>query len=409
MNTYDVLIIGGGLVGASLACALGGQGLRIGLVESQPLEVNQQTDYDDRCLALAYGSRRILEGLGLWPDVAPAATPIHKIHISERGQPGFARLDCREEGVDALGYVVEARILNAVLAAWPAGSAAVDSFCPATLEAVTLHSDAARAVLRRDGAAVTVETRLLVAADGARSAVRRCLGIPALQWDYRQTAVIANVTPERPHQNIAYERFGDTGPLALLPLGHDRCSLVLSVPRDTAAAVLRLDDAAFLADLQARFGDRLGRFRQVGRRQSYPLYLVRTWEHTRHRLAVIGNAAHTLHPVAAQGFNVGLRDVAALADVLVDAGRNGEDPGASEVLQRYTDWRRWDQDGALAFTDGLIRLFGLSLLSPARNLGLFAFDLLPPAKHALARRAMGLEGRLPRLARGLPLTAGAPL
>lgn len=404
MNTdYELLIIGGGPVGATLACALAGQNLRIGLVEAQPLAAAAPPGYDDRSLALAYGARLIFESLGLWQALRPVATPIMKIHISERGRPGFARLDQREEGVEALGYVVEARALGAVLAARLPRLAGVDLLCPARLEEIAVHSDAVWTRLELQGRTTARTAKLLAAADGARSQVRRQLGIDALQWDYRQTAIVTTVTPELPHENVAYERFTDTGPLAFLPLGTDRCAVVCTVDTAAAPGVLALADDAFLAWLQDRFGDRLGRLLQVGRRQSYPLTLVKSREHARPRAAIIGNAAHTLHPVAAQGFNVGIRDAAALAEVIADAHAAGEDIGDRAVLERYADWRRWDQRRALIFTDGLTRLFANPLLGPARNLGLLAFDLFPPAKHALARQAMGLEGRLPRLARGLPL------
>jgi 2-octaprenyl-6-methoxyphenol hydroxylase len=235
--------------------------------------------------------------------------------------------------------------------------------------------------------------------------VREQLGIETAQWQYDQTAVIANITPERPHANTAYERFTDTGPLALLPLHDDRCALVWTVRTSQVDALMQLDDAAFLAALQERFGQRLGRLLKVGSRQAYPLNLMRARESVRARLALIGNAAHSLHPVAGQGFNLGLRDVAALADVTVEALRDGVDIGNAAVLQRYADARRRDQRGVIAFTDGLARIFAnpLASVALARNLGLIAVDLLPPCKHFLSQRTMGLAGRLPRLARGLPL------
>jgi 2-octaprenyl-6-methoxyphenol hydroxylase len=273
------------------------------------------------------------------------------------------------------------------------------------LEAVEIQPDVARALVRLDGQTVLLTARLLVAADGANSRVRQQLGIDALRWDYGQTAVIANVSPALPHGNTAYERFTAAGPLALLPMSEGRCAVVCTVDRRDRDAVLALDDAAFLAHLQDRFGDRLGRFRRVGQRQDYPLFMVKSREHARHRVAVIGNAAHTLHPIAGQGFNVGIRDVAVLAEVIIDAWRAGDDPGQLAVLERYANWRRWDQRRAIAFTDGLARLFvnPLPPLRLARNLGLLAFDLCPPVKRLLARQTMGLDGRLPRLARGLPL------
>jgi 2-octaprenyl-6-methoxyphenol hydroxylase len=399
---YDLLIIGGGTVGASLACALGGQGLHIGVVETRPFPTTEPAGYDARSLALAYGTRRIFEGLDLWETLKPTVTPILKIHISERGSPGFARLDCREEGVEALGYVVEAYHLGAALAARLSALQNVDLLCPATLEDVTVHREAAYTTLRLPNQTVQLTARLLVAADGASSRVRQQLGIAALRWDYDQTGVIANVTPERDHHHVAYERFTETGPVALLPLSQGRCAVVYTIERAKQNAILALDDRAFLANLQTCFGERLGNLQRIGQRQCYPLLMVKSREHARHRVAVIGNAAHTLHPVAGQGFNVGIRDVAVLADVIVHAQQSGHDLGEQTVLNRYADWRRWDQRRSIIFTDGLVRLFTNPWLKPVRHLGLLAFDLFPPAKHFLARQTMGLAGYLPRLARGLP-------
>ena len=405
---YDILIIGGGMVGASLACALAGQGLAIGIVEAVPFAADGHPGYDDRTLALSYGTRRIFEGLGLWDTLGGAATPILRIHISDRGSFGFARLDCREEGVEALGYVIAARELGAVLLQRLNQIEGVDVLCPASLEDLSVHPDGARALVKINGSVVELNARLLVAADGARSKVRERLGIDTIRWDYDQTAVIANLSPELPHRNVAYERFTASGPLALLPMSENRCAAICTVGKTHADAVLKLGDAAFSGWLQERFGERLGRFLKVGRRQAFPLFLLKSREHARFRVAVIGNAAHTLHPIAGQGFNLGIRDVAVLAEVVADAVREKRDIGERAVLERYAAWRRWDQRRAIAFTDGLARLFAnpLGPVRLARNLGLAAFDLFPPAKHLLARQTLGLWGYLPRLARGLPAAGG---
>ena len=403
---YDLLIIGGGMVGASLACALDGLDLRIGLVEAAPLTVSAHPGYDDRTLALAQGTRRIFQTLGLWPALEAAATPIERIHISERGAPGFAHLDCHEEGVEALGYVVPARAIGAALLAKLPTLRGVELLCPARLETLHLSSDAARATLcDAAGRRVEYRARLLIAADGANSVVREQLGIAALRWEYGQQAVIANVTPTLPHNNVAYERFTSDGPVAFLPMSDNRCAVVCTVAEDAVAPVLALDDAGFLALLEQRFGERLGPLHRAGQRQAYPLFLLKAREHARQRVAIIGNAAHTLHPIAGQGFNLGIRDVAALAEVIADARHADADIGTLAVLNRYADWRRWDQRQTLAFTDALTRLFTNPLwpVRAARNLGLLAFDLLPPIKHAFARQTMGLDGRLPKLARGLTL------
>ena len=405
MNPYDILIVGGGLVGASLVRALQGRGLRIAVVESVQFETRTEAGYDDRAIALAHGTQRIFDGLGLWNDLADDATPIHRIHVSDRGHCGFTRMDREEEGLPALGYVVPARVLGQVLGDVARAAEGVDLYCPATLAELNLEADVAIATLVMDDATRMLTARLVVAADGAGSVVRDRLGIPVTDRDYGQTAVIANITPQLPHRHVAFERFTDTGPMALLPMSADRCAVVWTVDSRETEAVMGLSDSEFLRRLQDRFGYRLGRFERVGRRQAYPLRLVTAKESVRHRLALVGNAAHTLHPIAGQGFNLGVRDIAVLAEVLVDALAEGGDPGELAVLSRYEAWRHADHQRVTAFTDGLAHLFTLPLpaLGMARAAGMLALDLLPPAKRLLTRLTMGRSGRMPRLARGLPL------
>lgn len=404
---YDILIIGGGMVGASLACALGNTALRIGIIEAVPLYASAQAQpsYDDRTLALAYGSRRIFEGMGLWPALVGATTPIKKIHVSDRGHFGVTHIDCADEGVEALGYVVVSRTLGQTLMQALHALPHVDLICPAQLTNITTSTDHAQVIVNQNGEQRTLTARLVVAADGGKSAVREQLKIPTRTWDYHQTAIITNITPQRPHNNIAYERFTSTGPIAMLPMSNNRCAVVWTVASGQADAVMRLTDEAFLAGLQNAFGHRLGRLQKTGMRHAYPLVLTRALEHVRPHLAVIGNAAHTLHPIAGQGFNLGLRDAAALAQVIVEAQRAGHDIGSLDVLNHYAAWRRADQMRAIAFTDSLVRVFTnpLAPFALGRNLGLLAVDLLPPLKHLLARQTMGLVGKLPRLARGLGL------
>jgi 2-octaprenyl-6-methoxyphenol hydroxylase len=246
---------------------------------------------------------------------------------------------------------------------------------------------------------------VLVAADGADSALREQAGIRVRRIDYGQTAIVTNVTPQLPHENIAWERFTDTGPLALLPMSDQRCGVVWTVASEQTEAIMALDDEAFLERLQERFGNRLGRLQRVGKRQAWPLQLVSATQSVTERMALVGNAIHTLHPIAGQGFNLGARDVAALAEVLVDAVRTGEDPGAAAVLARYAEWRRSDHRNVTLFTDGLVRLFTLPVpgLGIVRSAGMFALEMLPPARRLLTRLTMGRSVRTPRLARGLPL------
>ena len=405
MQQYDVIIVGGGMVGASLVCALAGRNLRIAMVEAVQPEVRAEAGYDDRAIALAYGTKRIFTGLHLWDRIAPAATPIHRIHISDRGHFGMARMDRREEGLPAIGYVVPARDIGRVLSEAVEATAGVDKWCPATVTAVHRNDAGVQLELDCDGLAETLNTRLVVAADGADSLLREQFGIGHVERDYGQTAIVTNISPQLPHNNIAYERFTDSGPMALLPMSDKRCAVVWTVATDKAGAIMALDDAAFLAQLQARFGYRLGRLEKTGRRQAWPLRLVQAKESVRERLALVGNAVHTLHPVAGQGFNLGARDVAVLAEVLVDALRAGEDPGSLAVLNRYGEWRHRDHQNVMVFTDGLARLFTLPVpaLGLARSAGMLAFDLLPPAKRWLTRMTMGRAERTPKLARGVPL------
>lgn len=410
MNSdYDILICGGGMVGATMAYALSPLPLRIGVIEAVPFKSDSQPSYDDRAIALAYGSARIIQAMGLWGQLQDQTSPIRKIHISDRGHFGVTRIDSAREQVEALGYVVENRVVGAVLAEALPALENVELICPATVSQVALSEAGAQVSVTAEAGERPLSARLVIAADGGNSEVRRLLQIPTRSWDYGQSAVIANITPARHHQGVAYERFTDWGPVALLPNAAaddpKRCSLVWTVRRDDEERVLNLDAAEFLAELQQRFGYRLGELEKVGRRNAYPLKLVRAKQQVRPRLALIGNAAHTLHPIAGQGFNLGLRDVAVLADVLAEACAKGEDVGAGSVMQRYAEWRSWDHRKVIGFTDTLARLFSnpLAPLALARNLGLLAVDVVPPLKRILTRQTMGLAGRLPRLALGLPL------
>jgi 2-octaprenyl-6-methoxyphenol hydroxylase len=404
-QVFDVLIIGGGPVGASLACALGQRPLRVGVVESSGWSAVGRPGYDDRSLALSFGTRRIFEAMGLWPGMADRVTPIVEILVSDRGHFGTNRLNAEEYGFDALGYVVENRTLGQLFAERLPVLPNVELIHPAQLVSLRQGAGLIHAELQQAGDRRFIDARLLVGADGGQSSVRRLSAIGARSFDYGQTAVIANLSPELPHRRRAYERFTENGPLALLPLSENRCALVWTVDSGRSVELMALCDADFIAALQPYVGDRLGRIMRVGARTSYPLALVTAKRHTAGRTALIGNAMHTLHPVAGQGFNLGLRDVAALAEVVSDAAREGKDPGSAEVLARYEDWRRRDQQRVITLTDGLIRLFSNDFgpLVVARNLGMIAIDLIPPLKRALLRQTMGLAGRLPRLARGLAL------
>lgn len=403
---YDLVIVGGGLVGASLACALRGTGLRIAVIEAIPFDSSAQPSYDERTITLSYGSSRIFEGMGVWQDVERGgAHPIKRIHISDRGHFARVRLDAAQAGTPALGYVVETRVLGAVLQDALARAPSVSSFCPAKVSKITVDKEEARVLITSTESEHELRAPLIVGADGARSSVRELLGVGARRVDYGQTAIVSTMTAEFPHEQTAYERFTPSGPIALLPMSENRCATVWSVPPTEVNPLLALPEEEFLARFGQDARSPLGRFARLGKRLAFPLALVRAQEQVHPRAVLIGNAAHTLHPVAGQGFNLGLRDVAVLAQITVDAQRAGRDLGDQSTLQEYMRWRRRDTLAVTGFTDGLTRIFSNAFppFALARNAGLLAADLLPPVKRALVKRTMGLAGRLPRLTLGLPL------
>ncbi|MDA3870160.1 MAG: 2-octaprenyl-6-methoxyphenyl hydroxylase [Gammaproteobacteria bacterium] len=400
-KTCDVLIIGGGLAGASLACALENSGLAVALIEAHPLHAQTQPCYDDRTVALSYGSRVIFEAMGLWPAMADRIEAIKTIHISDRGHLGVTRLRHLDEGVEALGYVAENRVLGEVLYQRLVENQNVQLHCPAQVLSLQQQDDSVQLCYAENGTEHELSAGLVVVADGVSSATREMLQIGTSRQDYQQSAIITNVTPGQSHQNIAYERFTDTGPLAFLPMTDHRCSVVWTVPTGQVDALLAMDDEAFLEKLQQRFGYRLGRLRKVGQRQVYPLALVESTQLVRGRVVIVGNAAHAIHPVAGQGFNLALRDVALLAELL--SAQN--DAPIEETLANYQAMRTQDARRVYRFTDTLVKVFSNDFppLAHARAAALLLTDLMPAVKHRLARQSMGLSGRLSRLGRGLSM------
>jgi 2-octaprenyl-6-methoxyphenol hydroxylase len=408
-KTFDVAIVGGGMVGASLAMALEHLGVTTALIEAVPHDAASQPSFDERTTALSNGSRRILETLGVWSAVAGDATAIAKVHVSDKGHFGFARIDAAEQGLAALGHVVPNRSLGSALWSALAKRRDVRVFCPARVAKVEAREQSVELILAAAGAdapSTSIDARLVVAADGIESAVRRAFGVEADVRDYHQTAVITTVLPSRFHHHVAYERFTLSGPLALLPLADGRCTLVLTLSRDLVETAMSWSDEEFLAEVQRRFGFRLGRFLKVGRRVAYPLSLSTSRKTSAGRCVIVGNAAQGLHPVAGMGFNLGLRDAACLAELIADTQG---DPGSATLTRAYDDWRAADRREIIGFTDGLVRLFSAPWgpVRHLRNLGLLAFDLLPPAKAALSSLSTGAAGRIPKLARGEPI--GKPI
>ena len=411
---YDIVIAGGGMIGTSLALALAPLGLRVAMVEAIPRKAAAQPSFDDRSTALSRSTQRMFEAMGLWPRIVAASTPIRSIHVSDQGRFGFSHIDAGEQNVEALGYVVINRVLGAVLQDALDALESVDVICPARIADVELAPEGATAVVElAEGKQQSLVCDLLVAADGANSAVREMMGITAQKSSYGQRAVIGNLLPEKDVENVAYERFTEQGPLAILPIADGRAAFVWTVAEDHAERVMALGDDAFLAELQQQFGFRLGTFSKVGKRASYPLVLSKALRLTATRSVLIGNSAHGLHPVSAQGFNLGMRDVAAIVDCIADAAIWSDDAefGDSDpvaiaaMLEQYASWRRADQKKLVRFTDGLVKLFGSKRrpLRTLRSIGMLGFDLVPGVRSAFAKHTMGLAGRLPRLSRGVPV------
>lgn len=408
--TVDIAIVGGGLVGASLAHALASQAWSVALIEAVAPRAASQPSYDDRTLALSDSSCRILAGLGIWPALSGEATPIRRIIVRELEGPGRVELDPEEHSLEQFGHVVEARAFGAAIMELLPALETLDLYLPASVQGLALEAGQARLDFEHDGKPGRIEAALVAGADGAASFVRRAAGIGAGEHDYGQTAIVCNITPAERHQGRAFECFTPTGPLAILPHRGQRCGLVWCLSRAQAEEKLALSDEAFLAAVQARFGNELGEFTRLGKRSSYPLRQVRALEDTAERTVVLGNAAHTIHPIGAQGFNLGLRDVAVLAELLAEARRSGGDPGDPALLSAYHEWRVHDQSDTVNWSDALTRIYsnpapGARLI---RSAGLIAHRLLPSLRRRTAARAMGYRGRIPRLALGEPLDWTAP-
>ena len=392
MSRVHLAIIGGGLVGASLALALQAgakaRGWKIVLIEPFAPGNTYQPSYDARSSALSYGSRLIYERLGVWQSIIERGEPINDIHVSDRGRFSTARLSASDEGVPALGYVVENAWLGQCL--WKSLDPDVISWrCPSEVIHMQPLEDGYRLTLNDE---TTLDCDLAVLADGGRSGLREQLGIHVRKRPYDQSALIANISTSQPHEGMAFERFTDEGPMALLPLPDNRCALVWTRLGMDAQRLAALDERSFLNQLQEVFGYRLGTLTQVGARHLYPLVLIEAEEQVRANLVVLGNAAHSLHPIAGQGFNLSLRDAQALADALLSSDQK---PGELATLLSYQQRQHLDQQLTIGFSDQVTRLFGSdqTLISFGRNLGLLGLDVLPPAKRWFARQAMGLGTR----------------
>lgn len=391
---FDILILGGGLVGSSLACALDGRGLRIGLVEASLPSVSPP-GFDERKLALAAASINALDALGILAQLPVPASPIRRIHVSRAGDFGAVRLAASDSGRESFGAVVPASALGLALERRLTSLADLQLLRPACVTGLRPAADSMRVELTQDGQSSSLTTRLLVAADGTRSFARAALGIAVAEYDYQQTLLVCSLATDRPADGGAYERFSEHGPVALLPMGQDY-GAICAVPGSEAAAITALDDAAYAAYFQQRFGWRAGRIRRVGKRSAYPVARVIAEKLTAERTVLVGNAAQTIHPIGAQGFNLGLRDALTLAELIGDG-----DPGSERLLAVYAAARAEDRERTLAFSDGLVRVTGnpspsMQLL---RSFGLLALAHVPGLSAPLVAGAMGYRGRVPTLAR----------
>ena len=396
MNTdFDILIVGGGLVGGSLALALNHTSLRIGLVEAQTDAERQASPAGLRALALSRGTAQSLEQLGVWDAVASAAMPIRHIHVSDRGHFGKTRLHASEADVDALGHVVVARVLENAIQERVATAANVTRLCPARILGLKSGPKRMLVSLKQDGESLNVAARLCVAADGGQSTVRSLLGIEQEIRDYGQTAIVTEVRTEKPTDGTAYERFTPSGPLAFLPLERHKSSVVWTLSSEDAENLLQSGEQEFTESLQQAFGHWLGHLTLASRPQGHPLKLIKAGSMTDQRVILIGNAMHQIHPVAGQGFNLGLRDAAVLAERIEVQMRLGGDPGDRDFLERYATARRKDLERVIRFTDGLVRVFSneSAPLSLARNAALIVMDRIPAAKRLLCHHAMGYVTR----------------
>ncbi|MBD3667319.1 MAG: 2-octaprenyl-6-methoxyphenyl hydroxylase [Kangiella sp.] len=399
MKTYPVVIIGGGMAGASLALALANAGIKNAVFEAIAPETNAQPGFDDRTVALSAASLNILKKLGLEKDLYSVAAPIKTIHVSDQGHCGFARIDAAECGVPALGAVIENWQLGQALNQAISNQSLIEYHAPAKVVDIQQSADEATLRIELNGETEEVKSGLVVLADGARSPLRQQLHINAQINDFKKSAIVCNLTTQLPHQNCAYERFTQDGPLALLPLTKNRMALVWSKPTQEANEFVALDEAKFAEKLEEAFGARLGKITKVGNRKSFPLIQLKAETLFRGRCVLIGNAAQSLHPIAGQGFNLGLRDVADLTELLATAKSSIVDDeqalmqivGSYQLLRQYQQKRHPDREQTLRVTESLARLFSNSWLplSISRNLLLKAMDTAPVAKGLFASQAMG--------------------
>jgi len=391
VKSFDVIIAGGAMAGSTLALALHhlSKGkLSVAVVEAYQTEHKHHPGFDARSIALSYGTVQILQSFGLWEELEHVATPIDHIHVSDRSHAGMTNITKDAVGVEALGYVVELADVGRIYTQKLSQCSSVTLFCPASIKDIERSTDRVCATLSDD---TSIEAKLLVAADGAVSTCCEKVGLSLQEHDFNQVAVIANIVPSEFHRGRAFERFTSNGPVALLPMSDNRMSLVWCLPPDEASAVMEYGDERFLDALQTAFGWRLGALKKAGSRSAYPLKLRYREQNISHRFAIVGNAAQSLHPIAGQGFNLGIRDVASLAEEIIKA----EDVGSYRCLSQFKQRREHDRMTTITLTSCLVHLFSNDWLALriGRNLGLAAMDNIPMLKTPLLRRTLGVVNR----------------
>lgn len=404
VERVDVGIVGGGMVGAGLACALATAGLRVALIDRETPDSQTVAGYDGRASAVAYGSAQVLKGIGVWQHLKGDASPIWDIrvadgHVLDGVSPLFLHYDHLDIGEDPFGYIIENRAIRRALQGRCAELPTLSLHAPVSVTSV--QPGPGFSTIAIEGGE-DIRAAVVIAADGKFSTLRDRMGIKVTGWRYDQTSIVCTVKHALPHNGVAVELFLPNGPFAMLPMTGDRSNVVWSEQSDLARDIAELDDDAFLGELKTRFGDWVGDIELAGPRFAYPLSLQHAETYIGDRFAMVGDAAHAIHPIAGQGLNMGLRDIAAMAEVLVDAKRLGLDLGQASVLRRYEEWRRFDNVLLAAVTDGLTRLFSndVAPVRLARDVGLALVNKTPPVKKFLMRHAMGVVGELPRLIKG---------
>ena len=403
---FDIIVVGGGMIGTSMSLALSLLDLRVAVVEKVKRSNQIQPSFDDRSTALSRSSKNMFEAMGIWNQISDVSTPIRSIHVSDQGRFGFSHICAKEQRVEALGFVVVNRVLGGVLLNELRAKENVKLFCPYKIVSIKDTKEYCNVTIASNNSQKKVSAKMVIVADGANSSAREMLGIGVNRADYTQNAIIGNLLTEKPIANRAFERFTELGSIAFLPVENNRSAFIWVLPENQSEEMMDESEDSFLESLQRHFGSRLGRLSNLGCRSCYPLVLTQAYRLITERSVLIGNAANGLHPIAAQGFNLGLRDVATLTDCIFDEiQQNVLDNSTGRILHRYSEWRKPDHRKLGYFTDNLVRLFGSTRRSSRilRNIGMFGFDFIPGFKSLFVKHTMGLAGRLPRLSRGVSI------